>query len=306
VTAPLRAEHAVEFSYRRSVGGAVEQFLEGLRRGELWGSEMADGRIVVPPVDDDPQAGREPPRQVRVADAGELRSWTWVTNATRGEALDRPFAFALIQLDGTKTTLFHIVDVDDEARLVSGLRVRADWKDERVGSIRDIRAFVPEDISVPAVWASATAGTAVVEVATELALRYAYEPGVTLSGFLRGLADRRIEAGECGSCQQVYVPPRSRCPVCGRGPMNPAEVGDVGRIVSYTVVHVAPYAGSAELPFAWAYVQLDGVDVPFPHLLGDVAMADIAVGQRVQAVWVGAADRGPTWASIEHFRPVVS
>ena len=40
------------------------------------------------------------------------------------------------------------------------------------------------------------------------------------------------------------------------------------------------------LPFAWAMIQLDGADGPFAHLLGEVALDEIRVGQRVKAVWV--------------------
>jgi uncharacterized OB-fold protein len=58
--------------------------------------------------------------------------------------LARPFAFALIELDGADTALMHIVDSGDEAAMATGMRVIPRWADETVGRIQDIAAFVPE------------------------------------------------------------------------------------------------------------------------------------------------------------------
>ena len=85
--------------------------------------------------------------------------------------------------------------------------------------------------------------------------------------------------------------------------MAPAEVADRGVVVSYAVARVPPYGSAAAVPFAWAWIRLDGADVPFPHLLGDLPLDEIRVGLRVRAVWVAAADLAPTWASIRHFGP---
>jgi len=307
VSAPLRAEHALDFTYRRSVGGATGRFLAGLARGELWGTRAVDGRVVVPPVDHDPELGTPSDEFVRVGDSGVVRSWTWVASPLPEHRRDRPFAFALIQLDGADTALLHVVEVDDEADMLTGMRVRADWRESRAGSIFDIRAFLPGQptgrpptrLPFPLHREPESA-----EVLSDVRIEYGYEPGLTLSGFLRALGERRIEGGRCPSCSKVYVPPRARCPACGVGPMTPVPVDGRGTIVSYTVVHV-PVAGAlTDPPFAWAWIQLDGADVPFAHLLGDISVEDIRVGQRIQAVWVTDDELAPTWESIRHFAPV--
>jgi uncharacterized OB-fold protein len=301
VSAPLRAEHALDFTYRRSVGGATGRFLAGLARGELWGSRAVDGRVVVPPVDHDPELGTASDGFVRVGDSGVVRSWTWVASPRPEHRRDRPFAFALIQLDGADTALLHVVEADDEGEMRTGMRVRADWRETRVGSIGDIRAFRPGPSTGRPADASEPES---VEVRSDVRIEYTYEPGLTLSGFLRALGERRIEGGRCPSCSKVYVPPRARCPACGAGPMTPVPVSDRGTVVSYTVVH-APVAGAiTDPPFAWAWIQLDGADVPFAHLLGDISLEGISVGLRIQAVWVSDDQLAPTWESIRHFAPV--
>jgi hypothetical protein len=52
------------------------------------------------------------------------------------------FAWALIAVDGTVGTFFHAVDVGGEpARMRAGLRVRARWRADRVGDLRDLECF---------------------------------------------------------------------------------------------------------------------------------------------------------------------
>jgi uncharacterized OB-fold protein len=291
VTSGLRAEHVLDFVFERSVGGATAAFLAGLARAELWGSRGADERVTVPPVDDG--------ELVRVADVGTVRAWSWVVEPDARHPLVTPFAFALIQLDGADTSLLHIVDVATEDALEHGLRVRADWRRERGGSVLDIRAFVPGD-AAPALPGEAPEQ---LRVTDERRVSYVFEPGLALSAFYRALAQGRIEGGRCPSCGAVHVPPHARCPACGSGPMATVEVADTGTIASFTVVHL-PVAGlDAEVPFAWARIMLDGADVPIPHVISGADLDGVAVGQRVEAEWAPAGARPPSWEAITHFRP---
>jgi hypothetical protein len=321
MSGPLRAEHVVRFAYERSTGGATGRFLDGLAGGELWGSRTADGRVLVPPLDHDPASGEPLRDYVRVGDHGTVRSWTWVAAPAAGHPLPRPFAFALIRLDGADTDLLHVVDAGSESRLAAGLRVRAVWRDRRSGSIGDIEAFRPEGPAPtppsrdpgsqeprsqapgPQAPGSPASPSAAPSVTSDLELHYRYEPGRVLSGFLRELGRQRIAGGRCPGCAAVYVPPRPRCPACGAGPMTTTGVADRGVVESYAVVRVPPYGSAVQVPFAWAWIRLDGADVPFPHLLGGVPVDGIRVGMRVRAVWAPASELGPTWASIRHFGP---
>jgi uncharacterized OB-fold protein len=307
LTQALRAPHVVDFSYRRSTGGAVGLFLAGLAKGEVWASRSPGGRVEVPPVDWDPETGAAVEDFVRLADEGTVRSWTWVSRPQADQPLDRPFALALIQIDGADTSLLHVVDAGDEAQMATGMKVRADWRKERAGSILDIRAFVPDPghrggpPQPPP--AAAPDRDPRPEVISNARISYSYEPGLTLSRFLRALAEHRIEGGRCPSCSAVYVPPHPRCPECRVGPLEAVEVADRGSVVSYTVVHL-PFPGiTLDLPFVSAWIRLDGADVPFAHLLGEIGPGDVVVGQRVEAVWVADEDLAPTWESIRYFRP---
>jgi uncharacterized OB-fold protein len=266
-----------------------------LAAGEIRGGRDGNGRVSVPPGD-----GHD---LVRLSDVGSLRAWSWVAVPDASHPLATPFAFALIDLDGADTALLHVVDVEREAALRLGLRVRADWRLERRGSILDIRAFVPGERAVPPVPAPPPE---VIRVPDERRLAYAFEPGLVPSRFFRALAGGRIEGGRCPACLHVYVPPHDHCPACGSGPMDPVDVASTGTVVSFTVVHLPAPGLDMEVPFGWARIRLDGADVAVPHVVGGDHLSGLAVGQRVQAVWAPEEGRPASWAAIVHFVPVAT
>jgi uncharacterized OB-fold protein len=134
----------MELPYRRSVGPVVGAFLTGLRDRKIVASRTTGGRVICPPLEYDPDTGDAVDDLVDLADAGTVRSWAWVSEALRKHPLDRPFAWALVQLDGADTTLLHALDAPSPDAVSTGMRVKARWKDERVGHITDIECFEAE------------------------------------------------------------------------------------------------------------------------------------------------------------------
>lgn len=133
----------LEFPYRRSLGPVVGAFLNGLRGGRILGVRTPDGRVLVPPLEYEPETGEATGELVDVEEVGTVKEWAWVTEPLRKHPLDRPFAWALVQLDGADTRLLHAVDAGSADRMEPGMRVRVRWRDERVGHIRDIECFEP-------------------------------------------------------------------------------------------------------------------------------------------------------------------
>ena len=134
----------MELPYRRSVGPVVGAFLTGLRDQQIVASRTAAGRVICPPLEYDPDTGEAVDDLVELADAGTVRSWAWVSEPLRKHPLDRPFAWALVQLDGADTALLHALDAPSSDAVSTGMRVKARWKDERVGHITDIECFEAE------------------------------------------------------------------------------------------------------------------------------------------------------------------
>jgi uncharacterized protein len=139
----LTALHVLEFPYKRSVGPVVGRFLTGLRDGRIEGIKTASGRVMVPPVEYDPDTAETLTEWVAVSDAGVVTTWTWVAEPRPKNPLGEPFAWALIRLDGADTALLHAV-CTSASRMQTGMRVKARWRPERSGHITDIECFEPE------------------------------------------------------------------------------------------------------------------------------------------------------------------
>ncbi len=73
-------------------------------------ADRTDG-CIVPPAEYDPVTYEQLTEIVPVASVGTVVSWTWQPEPLEGQPLDRPFAWALIKLDGADTPLLHAVDV---------------------------------------------------------------------------------------------------------------------------------------------------------------------------------------------------
>jgi len=149
----LRAPHVLEYPYLRSVGPVIGAFLTGLREGRILGvtSHAADGAatVVVPPTEYDPITGADVGDMVEVGQSGVVTTWSWASSPKTGQPLDRPFAWALVRLDGADTAMLHAVDAGSPEAMASGMRVTARWRpaDQRQGALHDIECFVPEEKS---------------------------------------------------------------------------------------------------------------------------------------------------------------
>ncbi len=129
------------FTYTRSTGPVVGRFLTGLRDHKILGIRASDGRVVVPPMEYDPDTAEALSEFVEVGQEGEIVSWAWVRAPREAHPMSEPFAWAMIRLDGADVPMVHCVAAASEDELSTGARVRAVWADETTGFISDIRCF---------------------------------------------------------------------------------------------------------------------------------------------------------------------
>ncbi len=139
----LSAPLVLEYPYTRSTGPVIGQFLAALRDRRILGIRAGDGRVIVPPQEYDPHTSEPLDELVEVGECGAVVSWAWVYRPRPKHPLDRPFAWALIRLDGADYALLHAVDAGEPAAMSTGMRVRARWRDETWGEIHDIACFEP-------------------------------------------------------------------------------------------------------------------------------------------------------------------
>jgi uncharacterized protein len=307
--APLSAPLEISFDYTRSLGPVLSQFMTGLAQRTILGSRSADGRVYVPPAEYDPVTFAPPTELVEVGPAGTVRTWSWQPAPRAGQPLTRPFAWALIQLDGADTTLLHAVDAGSQAAIRTGMRVRPRWAAEPAGRITDIECFEPADDGLSTRSAPADSepvplpGEGTGMLSTPIKLRYQHSASAEESRYLRALAAGKIVGQRCPACDKVYVPPRGACPTCGVPTTTDVALPDTGTVTTFCVVNV-PFQGQrVPAPYVAASVLLDGADIPFQHLILGCEPADVRMGMRVRAVWKPAEQWGTTAENIDHFEP---
>ncbi|MEZ4280419.1 MAG: OB-fold domain-containing protein [Myxococcota bacterium] len=135
--ASLTAPHNLSYTYKRSLGAVMSRFFTALRDRRLLGVKRADGKVLFPAREYDPDTSEAIDELVEVGPTGVVKSWAWVAKPRRQQPLAHPFAYALVQLDGADTAFLHVVDAGNEAKMATGMRVRARWAAETKGAIDD-------------------------------------------------------------------------------------------------------------------------------------------------------------------------
>lgn len=305
---PLSAPLKLSFDYTRSVGPVLSQFFTALRGRRVVGTRGSDGRVHVPPAEYDPVTYEALTEVVPVSSVGTVVSWTWQPEPLEGQPLQRPFAWALIKLDGADTPLLHAVDTP-EGSLKAGDRVRAHWVDEPVGAITDIAYFVPGDEEEP-VEESATSDDRdpVTMLVVPSSIEIQHTASLPESTFLRGLQEgkllgARTKVGRDGKPGAVLFPPKEADPATGMVLDEFVELSDRGTVTTFAIINI-PFPGQRiKPPYVAAYVLLDGADIPFLHLVTEIDAADVRMGMRVEAVWKPREEWGLGIDNISHFKP---
>ncbi len=295
---PLSAPLTLSFDYTRSVGPTLGAFFTALRSRRLVGIRGSDGRVHVPVVEYDPITNEPLSEIVPVASVGTVLSWSWQAYPLEGQPLDRPFAWALIKLDGADTALLHAVD----GAVQIGDRVHIHWVDEPVGAITDIAYFVSGDEPEP-VSAAAEDLDPVTMMVVPTTIAIEHSASAPESIYLRGLQLGKLLGARTGDTGKVYFPPREADPATGRELDQFVELPDRGTVTTFAIINI-PFAGQKiKPPYVAAYILLDGADIPFLHLVTDIDAADVRMGMRVKAVWKPQDEWGLGIDNIEHFRP---
>jgi uncharacterized protein len=303
VSQPLHAPLEIGFDYTRSLGPTLSRFMAGLAGRQILGSRGADGRVHAPPFEFDPVTFDPPGELVPVGPEGTVTSWSWAPQPLEGQPLARPFAWALIRLDGADTAMLHAVDAGSAAQMRTGMRVRPRWAEHRSGHIRDIVCFDPSEAPAAASNGDGSAGEPVTMITAPVRLHYEHTASPEESRFLRGLADGRLLAQRCPACGKVYIPPRGACPTDGVPTAGEVELPDRGIVTTFCVVNVDYPGQRVAAPYVAASVLLEGADIPFQHLILGCDPDEVRMGMRVQAVWKPRDEWGTTLENIDHFRP---
>jgi uncharacterized protein len=298
LSAPLK----LSFDYTRSVGPTLSQFFTALRERRIVGVRGSDGRVYVPPAEFDPVTYERLTEIVPVGSVGTVLSWTWQPEPLEGQPLDRPFAWALIKLDGADVPLLHAVDSGSSDAINSGARVHAHWVDEPAGAITDIAYFALGDEAEPVPDTTDDREPVTIQV-TPSSIEIQHTASLPESAFLRGLEEGKLLGARTGKDGKVYFPPKEADPATGLELDTFVELPDRGTVTTFAIINI-PFAGQRiKPPYVAAYVLLDGADIAFLHLIQEIDATEVRMGMRVEAVWKPREEWGLGIDNIEYFKP---
>ncbi len=120
---------------------------------------------------------------------------------------------------------------------------------------------------------------------------YDYTIGSSAVSFFDALKERRILGTHCHGCERIFVPPKAFCEFCFIPIQQLQEVKNTGSIMAVTIV-TAGFRGSRPVPYAVAYVRLDGATSSIANFLsadglgsGETLPDHLRVGARVKVVF---------------------
>ena len=112
---------------------------------------------------------------------------------------------------------------------------------------------------------------------------------LTFKDYAKALTKGKLLGLKCKGCDNVTVPPKMTCQECGGTDLDIVELSKRGKIVTFTVVNVAPEGRQNEVPYIISLVKLDEGPWIMGNLIGfdparatmDLIDKEVKVGFRV-------------------------
>ena len=89
------------------------------------------------------------------------------------------------------------------------------------------------------------------------------QPPFTIEQFYKFMQQGKLMAGKCQKCGKIHLPPRPLCDNCYSQEFEWVEASGKGKLLTYTVIHIAPTQFQALAPYAVGIVELEsGLRIP--------------------------------------------
>ncbi len=120
----------------------------------------------------------------------------------------------------------------------------------------------------------------------------------TIEQFYKFLGDGKLMAGKCQKCGKIHLPPRPICDNCYGQEFSWIEVSGKGKLLTYTIIHVAPPQFQALAPYVVGIVELES-GLKLPGVVSGVAETNLKVGMELTVDFTACASREawPQWSS---------
>jgi hypothetical protein len=115
----------------------------------------------------------------------------------------------------------------------------------------------------------------------------------TIEQFYKFIAQGKLMAGKCQKCGKIHLPPRPLCDNCYSQTFTWVTVPNEGKLLTYTVIHIAPQQFQDAAPYAVGIVQLEN-GAKLPGMITNVPHDQLKVGMNLTVDFT-ACDSNQPW-----------
>lgn len=83
------------------------------------------------------------------------------------------------------------------------------------------------------------------------------ENDFTMEQLYKRMCDGKLFAARCRKCGRLHLPPRPMCDLCYSKDFEWIEVPPKGKLLTYTIIHVAPVQLQSLAPYAMGIVEFE-------------------------------------------------
>jgi uncharacterized OB-fold protein len=102
----------------------------------------------------------------------------------------------------------------------------------------------------------------------------------TIEQFYKFLMQGKLMAGKCLKCAKTHLPPRPLCDNCYSTEFQWLEVSGKGKLLTYTVIHVATQQFQNLTPYAIGIIELEN-GLKIPGMIQDLTQEQLKIGMQL-------------------------
>jgi uncharacterized OB-fold protein len=107
------------------------------------------------------------------------------------------------------------------------------------------------------------------------------EQAFTIEQFYKYVGQKKLMGGKCRKCGKIQVPPRPLCDKCLSTEFEWVELPKIGKLLTYTVIHVAPPQFQNMVPYIAGIVELEN-GIKLPGIIKDTQPEKVKVGMSLK------------------------
>lgn len=125
----------------------------------------------------------------------------------------------------------------------------------------------------------------------------------TIEQLYKYMGQGKLMGGKCKNCGKIHFPPRPVCDNCFSKNLEWIEINPKGKLLTYTIIHVAPSQFQLMAPYAVGIMQLEK-GLKIPGVIKEISAEKIKIGMPLTIAFetCSPSTQWPQWPKY-HFVP---